>query len=66
MQRRPVVSWAALFLCADPAHTMLAVSDEDGNSQGHLWYDPHGSVLSSTLPVTLTDASLPERGLMVQ
>ena len=24
-------------------------------SQGHLWYDPHGSVLSSTLPVTLTE-----------
>jgi hypothetical protein len=42
---------------------MLAVSDADGNSQGHLWYDPHGSVLSSTLPVTLTQQLLSSQGL---
>jgi len=36
-------------------HTVLSVSNAQGTSQGHLWYDPHGSVLSSTLPVTLTD-----------
>jgi hypothetical protein len=42
---------------------MLAVSDADGNSQGHLWYDPHGSVLSSTLPVTLTEQLLSSQGL---
>ena len=43
------------YLHGDPAHTMLAVSDAQGSSQGHLWYDPHGSVLSSTLPMTLTE-----------
>jgi hypothetical protein len=46
-----------------PAHTMLAVSDDQGNSQGYLWYDPHGSVLSSTLPVTLTQQLLSAQGL---
>jgi len=50
-------------LCADPAHTLLAVSDAQGTSQGHLWYDPHGSVLSSTLPVTLTQRLLSSQGL---
>jgi RHS repeat-associated protein len=43
------------YLHADPTHTMLAVSDAQGNGQGHLWYDPHGSVLTSTLPAALTD-----------
>jgi hypothetical protein len=47
----------------DPAHTMLAVSDAQGNGQGHLWYDPHGSVLSSTLPVTLTEHIFSAQGL---
>lgn len=47
MQRCPLHS--------DPAHTMLAVSNAQGNSQGHLWYDPHGSVLTGTLPTTLTE-----------
>jgi hypothetical protein len=42
---------------------MLSVSDADGNSQGHLWYDPHGSVLSSTLPMTLTEQLLSSQGL---
>jgi uncharacterized protein RhaS with RHS repeats len=51
------------YVHADPAHTMLAVSDADGNGQGHLWYDPHGSVLSSTLPVTLTEQLLSSQGL---
>ena len=51
------------YLHADPAHTMLSVSDAQGNSQGHLWYDPHGSVLSSTLPVTLTEQLLSSQGL---
>jgi hypothetical protein len=46
-----------------PAHTMLSVSDADGNSQGHLWYDPHGSVLTGTLPVTLTEQLLSSQGL---
>jgi hypothetical protein len=45
------------------AHTLLAVSDAQGSSQGHLWYDPHGSVLSSTLPVTLTQRLLSSQGL---
>jgi hypothetical protein len=46
-----------------PAHTLLAVSDAQGSSQGHLWYDPHGSVLTSTLPVTLTQRLLSSQGL---
>ena len=42
---------------------MLAVSDAQGNGQGHLWYDPHGSVLTTTLPVTLTEQLLSTQGL---
>ena len=48
-------SFSALRGSTSPTNTTLAVSDKDGSSQGHLWYDPHGSVLSSTLPVTLTE-----------
>jgi hypothetical protein len=51
------------YLHGDPTHTLLAVSDAQGTSQGHLWYDPHGSVLSSTLPVTLTEQLLSSQGL---
>jgi len=48
------------FRCALPHHLgrTLVVSDDQGNSQGHLWYDPHGSVLTGTLPMTLTEQLL--------
>ena len=36
---------------------------DTGASQGRLWYDPHGRVLDSTLPVTLTEQLLSAQGL---
>jgi hypothetical protein len=57
------VDGSLYYLHADPAHTMLSVSDAQGTDQGHLWYDPHGSVLTSTLPITLTEQLLSSQGL---
>jgi RHS repeat-associated protein len=33
----------------------VAVSDAAGQSVGRVQYDPYGEVITSTLPVTLTD-----------
>jgi hypothetical protein len=57
------VDGSLYYVHSDPTNTMLAVSDAQGTDQGHLWYDPHGSVLTSTLPVTLTEQLLSSQGL---
>jgi hypothetical protein len=46
-----------------PAHTMLAVSDAAGQAVGRVQYDPYGEVLTSTLPITLTEQLLSSQGL---
>jgi hypothetical protein len=50
------------YLHGGPLHTLLAASDATGISQGHLWYDRHGSVLTITLPVDLTEQLLSSQG----
>jgi len=61
LQRRPLLGSAVL---SRRGHETLRVSETQRVlSQGHLWYDPHGSVLTSTLPVTLTEQLLSAQGL---
>jgi hypothetical protein len=42
---------------------MLAVSDAAGQAVGRVQYDPYGEVLTSTLPITLTEQLLSSQGL---
>jgi hypothetical protein len=41
----------------------VAVSDAAGGEVGRVQYDPYGEVLTSTLPVTLTQQLLSSQGL---
>ena len=46
-----------------PANTTLAISNETGQVVGRVQYDPYGEVITSTLPVTLTEQLLSTQGL---
>lgn len=43
------------YLLGDHLGSTTVVADEQGNEVGHVVYDPYGEVLTSTLPLTVTD-----------
>ena len=51
------------YVHSDHLGSTVAVSDASGQAVGHVQYDPYGEVLTSTLPVTLTEQLLASQGL---
>ena len=49
------VDGALYYVHSDHLGSTVAVSDAAGGAVGRMQYDPYGEVLTSTLPVTLTD-----------
>jgi RHS repeat-associated protein len=49
------VDGALYYVHSDLLGSTVAVSDASGQAVGRVQYDPYGEVLTSTLPVTLTD-----------
>ena len=43
------------YVHSDLLGSTVAVSDASGQAVGRVQYDPYGEVITSTLPVTLTD-----------
>ncbi|MFB0534605.1 MAG: RHS repeat domain-containing protein [Anaerolineae bacterium] len=43
------------YVHQDHLGSTVAVSDEDGQAVGRVQYDPYGEIITSTLPVALTD-----------
>jgi RHS repeat-associated protein len=43
------------YVHQDHLGSTVAVSDQDGQAVGRMQYDPYGEIISSTLPVALTD-----------
>jgi RHS repeat-associated protein len=43
------------YVHQDHLGSTVAVSDEEGQAMGRVQYDPYGEIISSTLPVALTD-----------
>jgi hypothetical protein len=43
------------YILGDHLGSTTVVADEWGNEVGHIIYTPYGSILTSTLPLTVTD-----------
>jgi len=57
------VDGALYYVHQDHLGSTVAVSDVAGQAVGRVQYDPYGEVLTSTLPVTLTEQLLASQGL---
>ena len=49
------VDGSLYYVHSDLLGSTVAVSDAGGQSVGRVQYDPYGEVITSTLPITLTD-----------